>query len=312
MERRHEIRWIEKGTLLMMKMRILALLLVQALCVTVTRAQPPAEPEFSDEIAKQSDIYQSKGDAMPEGYVIGRSLLSYQFILSPDFKAALANLGPRDRWLDIGAGEGRAILDYRTSKYDVVMKGAGNGGGKAQAVAISIEDRRTDQWHQTAASLAGNQIQYHFGRRLREYSAVELGRFQVITDVLGAFSYTRYLSTFMEKALGFLEVNGSLHTLLQDVQSEKGTNKPHYPGSPYLTEIVNADGSNVGVCAWLKSISCVEVTCELKSAWTPPVEVYRVRKTCDAVQVPALSPVHFEAGTPPERRFQLQSVSAAR
>jgi hypothetical protein len=30
-----------------------------------------------------------------------------------------------------------------------------------------------------------------------------------------------------------------------------------------------------------------------------------VRKTCDAVTVPALELTHFEAGTPPERRFRL-------
>jgi len=295
---------------MMKNLHIVALLLVQVLSVTALHAQSPAEPEFSDELAKQKDIYQSKGDAVPEGYVIGRSLLSYQFILSSDFNRALASLGPKDRWLDIGAGEGRAILDYCTSKYDAVLQGAERGGKKAKAIAISIEDRRTHQWYQVAAGLEEKQIQYKFGKRFREYSREELGQFQVITDVLGGFSYTADLSLFMERALGFLEVNGSLHTLLQDVRSEQGTNKPHYPGSPYLTEIVNPDGSGVNVCAWLRSISCVEVTCELKAAWTPPVEVYRIRKTCADVRVPRLAPVHFEAGTPPERRFQLKDVSA--
>jgi hypothetical protein len=65
------------------------------------------------------------------------------------------------------------------------------------------------------------------------------------------------------------------------------------------------------MCSWLKSISCVEVTCEAKSGWKPPLEVYRVRKVCDNVTVPGLAPVHFEAGTPPERGFRLKSSSAA-
>jgi hypothetical protein len=217
----------------------------------------------------------------------------------------LASLGPGDRWLDIGAGEGRAVLDYETSRYDAMLQG--RGGRKAKAVALSIEDRRTRHWHETAAILPPDQIRYVFGRRFRDYSKAELGEFQLITDVVGAFSYTRMLSTFMERALGLLPVNGTLYTVLQDVRSEEGGNRPYYPEASFLTEILNPDGSELKVCTWLKSIACAEVTCEFKPAWTPPIEVYRVRKVCDAVTVPALEVVHFEAGTPPERRFRLVS-----
>ena len=74
----------------------------------------------------------------------------------------------------------------------------------------------------------------------------------------------------------------------------------------FLTELVGADGSEMKVCSWLKRISCVEVTCEPR-AWRPPVEAFRIRKTCDAVSVLPLAPLHFRAGTPPERRFQLKN-----
>src|SRR5262249_2420473 len=144
----------------------------------------------AEEAAKQSAIYRSRGDDVPRGYVVGRSLSSYLYVLPSEFTGSLASLGPNGRWLDIGAGEGRAVMDYCTAKYDgTLLKGAGEAdrrsGRKARAVAMSIEDRRTAQWHQTAAGLEANQMQYLFGRRLREYSAEELGRFQVITDVMG-------------------------------------------------------------------------------------------------------------------------------
>jgi len=181
---------------------------------------------------------------------------------------------------------------------------------RAQAIALSIEDRRTNHWHQTAASLEKNQIQYFFGKRLRQYSLEELGKFQLITDILGGFSYTENLSQFMEKALALLEVGGSFYTMLQDVQAEHGANRPYYPGSPFLTEIVSAGGAKIKTCAWLKRISCVEVTCEFKAKDTPPLEVYRIHKVCDGVTVPALLPVHFEMGTPPERRFQVSNSPA--
>ena len=289
-------------------LRILALLVLQTLWVPTARSEPPRSPAFKEEASKQTAIYQSKGQAVPDGYVIGRSLLSYTIALPSEFTQSLAKLGPEDRWLDIGAGEGRAVLDYCTSKYDAMLRGPEK---KAKAIAMSIEDRRTIHWHQAAESLEPRQIQYLFGKRLREYSLEELGEFDVITDVLGGFSYVENLSLFMEKTLGFLELNGSFYTVLQDVRSENGTERPFYPGASFLTEIKNADGSELKMCSWLKSISCVEVTCEAKPDWTPPIEAYRVRKVCSNVNVPRLLPIHFEAGTPPERRFQLSNPPPA-
>jgi hypothetical protein len=111
----------------------------------------------------------------------------------------------------------------------------------------------------------------------------------------------------MEKVLEILEVNGSFFTLLQDAQSEGRTNRPYYAGSTFLTEITNADGSELPVCSWLKSIRCVKVICEPKAGWKPPIEAFHVQKVCDDTGVPALATVHYEAGTPPERRFQVRN-----
>jgi hypothetical protein len=271
-------------------------------CAGVPHAQTTGAPVSPEELSRQQGIYQSKGADVPRGYVIDRDLAAYGSALPPEFNRNLSTLGPADRWLDIGAGEGRAILDYYGASADESRK-------KAQGVAVSIEDRRTPTWHQTAERLEANKIRYFYGKSLNDYSMDELGKFQIITDLLGGFSYTRRLSRFMEKTLGFLHVNGSFYSILQDVHSEEGSNQPHYTGAPYLTEIINTDGSRMKICAWLKSISCVQVTCELRPRWTPPVEVYRVQKVCDNVSVPALSPLHYAAGTPPERRFQLQPAS---
>jgi hypothetical protein len=272
------------------------------------RAQGAVAPKLKEQISIQEGIYRSRGEEVPEGYVIGRSLLAYSTTLSEEFRRSLAELGPQDRWLDIGAGEGRAILDYYTERYDSMNpEGRERRGKKAKSVAISIEDRRTAQWHETAARLEADKIRYAFGRRLREYAPGELGKFKLISDVIGGFSYSFDLSVFVEKTLSVLEVGGNFYTLLQDVKAEDGSNKPHYPGSPYLTEITRPDGSEVRVCTWLKSISCVQVSCQLRTGWKPPIEVYRIQKTCDQVSVPALAAAHYEAGTPPERRYVLKT-----
>jgi hypothetical protein len=260
-------------------------------------ADPGAAQKLDEEVSRQEKIYQSRGEKRPEGYVIDRSLESYSETLPPAFGRALAGLGPKERWLDIGAGQGQAVLDYAIAKD--------NPGQRAQVVALSIEDRRTPAWNEAAARLGQDRIQYLSGKRLREYAVAELGRFRIITDVIGGFSYTENLSVFMEKVLGMLELNGSFFTLLQDVHAEDGSNKPYYQGASYLTRIVDAGNPDIRVCSWLKSISCVEVTCELRTAWKPPIEVYGIRKVCNEVRVPPLESIHFEAGTPPERSFRL-------
>lgn len=268
-----------------------------------------ASPTFNEEVSKQAHIYQSQGEKVPGGYVTDRSLLAYAAALPPGFKQSLAGLGPKDRWLDIGAGQGQAALDYYTPRYDAMHReGQERRGKKAQAVAMSIEDRRTLLWNQTAEKLDAGQIQYLSGRRLREYSQAELGKFALITDVFGGFSYTQSLSLFMENVLSTLDVNGDFYTTLIDVRPENGANRTVSRDSPFLTEIANADGSATGVCAWLKSISCVAVTCELKSKWETPIEAYRVHKVCDKVTIPVLLVTHFAAGTPPERRFQAREL----
>lgn len=282
------------------------LLVFSTLWLAASHAAEPGTATLKEEVSNQEKIYRSEGKQTVEGYTVDRSLLIYTQGLASDFDRALADLGPTDRWLDIGAGEAQAILDYYTSDYDLEHREAQKRrrGKKAKAVAMSIEDRRTVRWRHTASSLERNQIRYLRDRTLREYSVEELGQFQLITDVIGGFSYTPNLSLFMERVLAVLALNGSFFTILQDVHREDGTNQPFYKGSPFLTEIANADGSELKVCAWLKRIACAEVTCEARQ-WQPPVEAFHVRKVCNEVKVPTLAPIRYQAGTPPERRFQL-------
>ncbi len=266
-------------------MRKAVSIFVAVLWLGVVHAQPVSVVPFGDELLKQENIYKGDGEQRKSGYTVDRPLAAYADGLPSEFERTLSLLGPTDRWLDIGAGEGQAVLDYYAPSAKTA-DGREFLERKARAVAMSIEDRRSPLWQETAARLGKDQIQYLAGRRLGEYSSQEIGRFQVITDMMGGFSYTTDLSRFMETVLDLLDVNGTFFTVLQDIHREEGTNKPFYPGSPFLTEIADADGSELKVCSWLKRIGCAEVKCEPKTHWKPPVEAFRVRKVCEAVAVP--------------------------
>jgi SAM-dependent methyltransferase len=279
------------------------IIIVQALGLRAGWSQEPAQPRLDEEFTKQEKIYRSRGADVPRGYVINRGLSDYAELLPSGFCDALGKLGSSDQWLDIGAGAGQAILDYYALEGDApsAEKCAGPGE-KARAVAISIEDRRTDKWRHQAASLGDDRIRYLSGKRLRDYSPEELGKFQIITDVFGGFSYTEDLSRFVDRVLSLLEVGGGFHTLVPGVHLENAKDKL---GILYLTELEDAAGRPLKVCSWLKQTACAQVTCESKSDWKRPTELINVRKVCSDVSVPRLKLWEFEAGYPPARRFQL-------
>src|SRR3954469_9005245 len=149
---------------------VLIIIALQVLGEKVGWSQEPAPPQIKEEITKQDKIYRSRGAEVPKGYVTGRALSDYVELLPAGFCDALGTLGSSDRWLDIGAGEGQAILDYYAPTEEAAAVKCSGYGGRVRAVALSIEDRRTEKWRQQAASVGNDRIQYLSGKRLRDYS----------------------------------------------------------------------------------------------------------------------------------------------
>ena len=283
---------------------VVMVIVVQALGLGAVWPQELAEPRLDEEIAKQQKIFQRRGVDVPSGYITNRGLSDYAELLPTGFCDALGRLGSSDRWLDIGAGSGQAILNYYAPEGDAPSgEKCAQPGAKARAVAMSIEDRQTDKWREQAASLGDDRMRYLSGKSLRHYSREELGKFQIITDVFGGFTYTADLSRFVDNVLSLLEVGGAFYTLVPGVHLEDGKDKL---GVFYLTELENAAGRPEKVCSWLKKCSCAKVTCQSKSDWKRPTELIKVEKVCSDVSVPRMKLVEFEAGYPPDRRFQLE------
>lgn len=217
---------------------VLIVVVLQILGLGIGWPQEPAPLRLDEEIDKQGKIYRSQGADIPSGYITYRALSDYAELLPSGFCDALGRLGSSDRWLDVGAGDGQAILDYYAAVDDGTQTtNCVRAAGKASAIAVSIEDRRTDKWRQQAASLGDGRLRYLSGKRLRQYSSEELGKFHIITDVYGGFSYTEDLSLFLEKVLSLLEINGTFYTVVQNVHLEGGISNLN---DGFQTELVDA------------------------------------------------------------------------
>ena len=158
-------RWKTAGT------GVAVLIVLQALGLGAAWPQEPAPPRIDEEIAKQEKIYGSRGADVPSGYVTGRGLSDYAELLPTEFCDALGKLGSSDRWLDIGAGDGQAILDYYALEDDAApAEKCARSLIKARVFAMSIEDRRTDKWRQQAAIFGEDRLRYLTGKRLRDFA----------------------------------------------------------------------------------------------------------------------------------------------
>jgi hypothetical protein len=91
---------------------IVIVIVLQWLGLGAAWTQELSQPQIDKEIDKQEKIYHSRGTDVPRGYVINRGLADYAEVLPTGFCDALGKLGSSERWLDIGAGSGQAILDY--------------------------------------------------------------------------------------------------------------------------------------------------------------------------------------------------------
>ena len=211
------------------RLAVLIVIVVQALGLGAVWPQEPAEPRLDEEFDQAGKNLPAAGAPMFPAATspIEGSRTTRSFF--PPASATLSagwELGPLAGYRR-GRRAGHTGL-LRTRRRRAVGCKVRAARRKARAVAISIEDRRTDKWQQEAASLGDDRIRYLSGKRLRQYSSEELGKFQIITDVFGGFTYTEDLSQFVDKVLSLLEVGGGFYTLVPGVHLEDGKEEPRH------------------------------------------------------------------------------------
>lgn len=188
----------------------LALPLVTALCGAAA-ASPPvrcthyfsrATPDsLAAEVAKVRSALEGN-----HFFVTDRTLLwnrgdfprTYLRELGSSLVDRLRGLGSEHRWLDVGAGEALAMLQY-------LLNSSFPHKAELTAIAVSIPlDVRTQRIQAIAPS-----FRYLVGR-IEDARAEELGEFDLITDVYGALAYSHDVSATLRAEISRLRVGGTL------------------------------------------------------------------------------------------------------
>ena len=229
----------------------------------------------------------------------------FPFKTSESLKDIVLNLPTGTIWVDMGAGEARALADGLHANPRI-----------AEGVAIA--------YNRPSNAFSGNNIPERF--RYLEGDFVEnmarngkldnlIGKVSFLTDVYGPISYSPNLPDVLQVYFDLLSLNGMA---VFNLMWSKGLDLSVYTElRPLLTNYVNKDGINdkMGVIKWLSKIPGVEVV-EISEfeTWSGPDSekslAIKVRKVSKDVIVPeTLRTVRYEASAPPVRIFEIVETS---
>ncbi|MNK89585.1 hypothetical protein D3C87_1095990 [compost metagenome] len=199
-------------------------------------------------------------------FITDRDLSEYLHQLHPDFVAALRNLRSDQHWVDLGAGKAIAQIDYLKS-FDKISEAP-----LATAVAYKL-----DRWFRPSS--------HHGKLEIREgaFEAQDTASWKkadVITDVMGVISYTKDLTTTLQKVFDLLNVHGELYLEF----------------SPAATNIKTSETSHK-LLGFLARIDGITVTGQYG--------IVKIVKLKEKIVVPQLEIMSYKEEYPPYRTFRL-------
>jgi SAM-dependent methyltransferase len=214
-------------------------------------------------------------------FEINRSLDSYLETFSkrdrhaPQLEKSLQQLKPGQVWLDGGAGNAIALRQYLQE------------GGLARVIGVGYEAPLDPGYSKFIRTPEAGKFTYHSGRLFEQIPNQELGRVDLITDLVGIASYTKSLDVTLKKYLELLKPGGEAYIQLSETR----------------TRLINKRGQPVSLVDYLQGIQGAEIDKMGEG-------IFRLRKKTDRVRVPALSirPEKYDERTvPPLREFLVAS-----
>lgn len=197
---------------------------------------------------------------------------SYETELGHEFVRDLLRLGAEDHWIDMGAGQLRAIVEYFSIRTEA----------RAQVTAINyFAPPGYAHWYNRLDEEARSRLRHLEPVDFLELSARQLRKADLISDVYGALSYTPEFGKALQKALKTLKVGGRLYFTSTD------------------TTFWDADSQELlDMEEFLARVSGVEVR------KTTPTS-FLLTRTSQDVQVPKLKLAGFRTYTPPSRHYHV-------
>ncbi|MBI3557191.1 MAG: hypothetical protein HY074_13085 [Deltaproteobacteria bacterium] len=244
-----------------------------------SKALPPPDPAAAH-CARY--LVDEMHEVLKEGrYENFRGLEDYRGLLGDWFLKHLYGLGRFARWIDMGAGHGRAQREYLADKSNLA-KNVVLGKAKTLAVAYEQPVFRDKAALYDSTLPTPKRHQKLIGRFVEDIPDAELGKADLITDVYGALSYTDRLDEVLNKYLRILNDGGAIYFYTESLR----------------TKIWRKDGTVLYLYEWLQTLQGLRVETDLRG--------YRITKTSPDAQVPQLKLIGGYASKPPARIFKEQ------
>lgn len=217
-------------------------------------------------------------------YYVSRGLSAYTLVFGHKFMHDLIKLKEGELWIDMGAGEARAQVEYLNASSD----GSSDALRAERANTLAVSFRRPELTREMRKKLKDLKhpelFQYLDGRLFEQIPIEEFGRADLITDLYGVVSYTAFLSETLNRYFKILKPNGVLHLFIE----------------PDTTTIqVSPDHEVMNLLDWLSTLPGIVVN------KTGPDSV-RIYKLHDDVTLPELGLVDFTDDIPPRRLFRVK------
>src|SRR5262249_6760760 len=108
-----------------------------------------------------------------------RGLDFYKYLLGRDFKTRIKNLGPRDHWIDVGAGQANAMFDLFVDSY---LWNEPPLASLPYMTAITVTKPGVRPTRERMAFLSFRRFNFLVGKYLQDYKSGEIPKADLVTD----------------------------------------------------------------------------------------------------------------------------------
>jgi hypothetical protein len=240
-------------------------------------------------------------------FAVTRGIYSYFRIWGPGFLDSLNRLNREQVWVDMGAGQARAQLEYLLHSFDVadallIKSDYGHltwpeVSKRASAIAIAYKKPKISadkhprlvQLYENVSKSPVARFEYKEGRLFEDIPLEELPKTKLITDYYGVMSYSQRPDLVLRRYFELLQTGGEIYLFgLQRTKVQQGEKE-------------------ISFYEFIKSIEGVELK-ELERDENMNVVSVKLGLNNNAVKpsVPELELSFFEDAMPPLRTYKVK------